>query len=49
MRRWLGTILPTLALAAGLLAWPSARLTAQQTPALTADARDMALVGYDDL
>jgi hypothetical protein len=49
MRRWLGTLLATLILAAGLLAWPSARLTAQQTASLTADARDMILVGYDDL
>src|SRR4051812_13716685 len=49
MRRWLASLGLGLLLVPALAVGPPGRSAAQQTPALTAEAHDLALVGYDDL
>jgi hypothetical protein len=49
MRRWLASLVLGLLLVPALAVGASGRSAAQQLPALTAEAHDMALVGHDDL
>jgi hypothetical protein len=49
MRRWLASLVLGLLLVPALAVGAAGRTAAQQTPAPTAEAHDMALVGHDDL